>query len=190
MIEKIKLFLYKYLRNSKLSDEIRDKRFVNYAKAQTILILFESNYNEKNPEIRLIQKALVDDNKKVTLLAYVDKKSSDSAILPNYRILHQNDFTWFGKPKSEIINYINELKYDIVIDLTLNEVIPLLYILSYVNASFKTGVRKKLENHYDFTLDIDSYLNSQAEDGESNEIDATFIYNNLIFYLKNIKTND
>lgn len=190
MIEKIKQLLYKYLKKNSLDDESRDKRFVNYDSAQTILILFESNFTEKNPEIRYIQQLLKEDKKKVTLLGFVDKKQTDSAVLPHYRIFHHQDFLWYGKPKSEALNYIHNLRFDLVLDLTVNELYPMAYILEYVNASCKVGLKKSIDQQYDFSIDLSSIVNSQSENEEILEIDATFLYNQLIFYLKNIKTND
>ena len=34
--------------------DTRNKQFVNYEKAKNILLLFESNYSEKNPETKRI----------------------------------------------------------------------------------------------------------------------------------------
>ncbi len=190
MVDKIKFLIYKYLIKNSVADDSRDKRFVNYDTAQTILVLFESSFSEKNPEIRYIQQLLKEDKKKVTLLGFVDKKQTDSAVLPHYRIFHHQDFFWYGKPKLEVQNFIKDLKFDLVIDLTIHPLLPMMYILDSISASCKVGLKKELNLRYDFMIDMDATLNSRSDNDEILELDSTFLYNHLIFYLKNIKTND
>jgi len=61
----------------------------------------------------------------------------------------------------------------------------------YANASFKTGIRKTDLPIYDFALDVEK-VRTQTESSELSEstVDETYLYNQIIFYLKSIQTTD
>jgi hypothetical protein len=69
-----------------------------------------------------------------------------------------------------------------LLDLSLNENIPLQYIALYSNALLKIGVRKTSFPLYDFILDIDSIVANLKTDHLP--IDLLYIFNQIIFYLK------
>ena len=81
-------FLFKKRALTYLSTTEREHRFVNYEKAKSVLILFESDYSEKNLVIRKIIQSLQLDGKKVSAWGFIDKKEVTSSILPDFRILH------------------------------------------------------------------------------------------------------
>lgn len=174
--------LKKYLRISQ-----REKRFVNYKSARSIILLFESDYNEKNPEIRQLIQSYAADGKKVMAWGYVDKKEVASAILPDFRILHHKDADFTQFPEQMFLQELESLTFDLLIDLTVNEIKPLQYIAMYANAACKVGTHNTT-GIYDMLVDV-SQLKA---DNVASEIETTSfqIYNHLIFYLKSIQTND
>ncbi len=187
MFEKINSFIFNRRAKSFLQNNPREKRFVNYENAKTILLLFESDYSEKNPRIRRIIKSLINDGKKVMAWGFIDKKEITTAILPDFRILHHKDTDFFAKPLSTFLNELAELHFDLLLDLTMNEVIPLQYVSLYSNVYCKTGIKKSFPNH-DFVVDISGVNDNDAENPI--ELDATYIYEQIIFYLKKIQTAD
>ena len=197
-----KLFTFRklnnYLFNKRadlyLSTLERERRFLTYDKAKTVLILFESDINEKNPAIRKIISSLQDDGKKVSAWGFIDKKVINTAIFPDFRILNNDQTDFFRKP---VLSYINELEsheYDLLIDLTLKPFIPLQYIAVYSKATFKIGIHKSDLNIYDFVMDVESLMNptEKTENEERNEtfVDETYVYDQIIFYIKSIQSND
>jgi len=188
---KLNTYLFNTRAQKYLSLTPREHRFVSYKKAKSILLLFESDYSEKNQNIHDVINELQLDGKKVTAWGFIDKKEISTAIYPDFRILHhkQTDFT--HKP---LISFINELQiseFDLLIDLTVRQVVPLEYLALYANASFKTGIRKTNLPIYDFVMDIDSVpIETESTDTSKNTIDETYLYNQIIFYLKSIQTTD
>jgi len=190
--------LNKYLFNKRadlyLSTLVRERRFITYDKAKTVLILFESDVIEKNPAIRKIISSLQDDGKKVSAWGYIDKKVINTAIFPDFRILNNDQTDFFRKP---LVSYINELEnheYDLLIDLTLKPLIPIQYIAMYTKATFKIGIHKSDLNIYDFVMDVESLM-SPVEKTENDEpaeilVDETYVYDQIIFYLKSIQSKD
>ncbi len=188
MFEKIKQYFFKRSVKKFIQDNPREKRFVNYNKAKSILVLFESDYSEKNPRIRRIIKKLTDDGKKVMAWGFIDKKEIKTAILPDFRILHQKDADFFYKPKDTFLNELKDQQFDLLIDLTNGDIIPLQYIALYSNVYCKSGIKKPELNFYDLLIDISNVNEYDTENPI--ELDATYIYEQIIFYLKKIESAD
>ena len=191
MFETINTYLFNKRARAYLKLTPREHRFVNYTKAKTILLLFGSDYSEKNQNIHAIINELQQDVKKVCAWGFIDKKEIATAIYPDFRILHHKQTDFFHKP---LISFINELQYsefDLLIDLTSRQIIPLEYLALYANASFKTGMRKTNLPIYDFVLDIEKVpLETESTELAEVSVEETYLYNQIIFYLKSIQTTD
>ncbi|MEI8271548.1 MAG: hypothetical protein WCG08_02900 [Paludibacter sp.] len=191
---KLNAYLFAKRADLYLSTLVREPRFVTYDKARTILILFESDYSEKNFAIRKIINSLQADAKKVSAWGYIDKKLINTAIFPDFRILNNDQTDFFRKP---LISYLNELEnneYDLLIDLTLRPLIPMQYIAMYAKTAFKTAIHKSDQDIFDFVLDVESLM-TPAEKTENDEpaeilVDETYVFNQIIFYLKSIQSKD
>jgi len=188
MFEKIIGFIFKDRLKNHLKKLQRQRRFVNYNNAQSIFLLFESDFAEKNVEVRRIIQKLTADGKKVISWGYIDKKQITTPILPDFRILNKKDIDFSQKPNESVLRELAENKFDLLIDLTEKEIIPLQYIALYAIADFKTGIKRNNSKIYDFMMDMDGISNQSEENLV--EINATFIYNQIIFYLKSIQTSD
>lgn len=191
-MNKIKNYINNYLFKKRaqeyLSTTEREHRFVNYDKAKSVLILFESDYSEKNLVIRKIIQSLQLDGKKVSAWGFIDKKEVTSSILPDFRILHHQQTDFFHKPDPAFFRELENLQFDLLIDLSLQLQLPLEYLAMYANAYCKTGLKKTDLPIYDFMLDMES-LKSTIEEDE-NPIDEIYLYKQIIFYLKRIQTTD
>jgi hypothetical protein len=190
-MEKINSYLFKKRAQNYLSSSTRERRFVSYDKAKTVLLLFESDFSEKNPEIRKIIYSLQHDGKKVVACGFIDKKEVTTAILPDFRILNNKQTDFFRKPQIGFINELEELTFDLMIDLTLHQIIPLEYFALFANAACKTGLRKTDLPIYDFAIEIENKPTiSDETESTQTEIDENYLFNQIIFYLKSIQTND
>jgi hypothetical protein len=189
-MKKINNFLFQKSAKKYLATNVRERRFVNYDSAKSILLLFESDFSEKNPLIRKMIHKLKLDGKKVSAWGFVDKKEVMTSILPDFKILHNKVTNTFKKPLPTYINEIENQEFDLLIDLTMRPIIPLQYIVMHANASCKTGLRKKGQRIYDFVLDVDNLPTSDTNESTDNTVDETYLFNKIIFYLKNIQTND
>lgn len=88
----------------------------------------------------------------------------------------QKDLNFFGMPSSSIIKKLNDFKPDILIDLTSRVSYPMEYLFLACECDFKTGIKKKDHEHYDFSISVT----------ESTDID--YLFNQIIFYLQTIRT--
>ena len=191
MFKKFKNYIFHKRAEKYLSATVRERKFVNYNKARTVLLLFESDYSEKNPQIRKIIFSLQQDGKKVYAWGFVDKKEVATAILPDFRILHHKQTDFFHKPAASYIDELQNIEFDLLIDLSLRPLLPLQYLALYANAHCKTGSKNTDLAIGDFILDITKKEPSDEniETGENN-IDETYLFNQIIFYLKSIQSND
>lgn len=188
MFKKIKEFIFNNIAKKRLTTIKRNRKFVNYNDAKSIFILFESDFSEKNQTIRNIIRALQQDNKKVTAWGYINKKEVNTAILPDFRILHHKQTNFFLKPDSTHLTELENIEFDLLIDLSLNQNLTLQYISLYANALCKVGVRNLEPQIYDFIIDIENLRNTADSDEET--IDETYLFKQIIFYLKSIQSND
>jgi len=187
-MKKLNNYLFKKRAQKYLSTTERERRFVNYKKAKTIFLLFESDSSEKNPQVRKMIYNLQQDGKKVVAWGFVDKKEVASTILPDFRIIHHKETDFFQKPLISNLNALQDMEFDLMIDLSLTQILPLEYLAMYAKASCKTGLRKTELPIYDFILDLDNL--HPTEDSTENPVDEMYLFDQIIFYLKSIQTND
>lgn len=199
-MKKLKQYIFKSRAKKHLAQDTRKKKFVNYDKAKSVVILFESDERENNPFVKRIIEQLKGEGKKVSAWGFVNKKIIESAVLSDYKILNKKSCDWTKQPTESFIREVSENNYDLLIDLTKNEILPLKYILLYSNAACKTGINKYQENLFDFTLNItpqeeqkqmeDVSMDNSDETKAESLIDEHYIFQNIIFYLKTIQSND
>ncbi|MBP7151081.1 MAG: hypothetical protein KBA43_00270 [Paludibacteraceae bacterium] len=189
----MKLLSRKKIKNAaiKLSDsDFHEPKFLNYSDIHSILLLFEADDAEKNLQLKKIVHLLKADGKKVTAIGCLRSKKlkTEFPIFENLTIVDKSMTDFFEKPRHSVFKIIDGNKFDALLDLSLNESIPLQYISLYSNALLKIGIKKTSFPLYDFILDIDSILASLK--AEQLSIDLIYIFNQIIFYLKNIQSCD
>jgi hypothetical protein len=167
-----------------------DKKFMNYNDIRSVLIIFESDMNEKNPEIESILKSLQNDGKKVTACGFVNKKKSDSPTLTHSYMIDHAHVNFFKEPNNDFIKNLLSHKFDIVLDLTLSEVLPLQYILAYANAPFKAGQKMTNFDLLDFMVDLRPDHSTGNNEKQSFIVDVNYLFKQIIFYLKSIESNN
>ena len=187
-MKKLNNFLFRRRAQKYLSTTIRESRFFSYNQAKTVLLLFESDFSEKNPVIRKIIAGLQQDGKKVTAWGFIDKKEVSTAILPDFRILHHKQTDFFERPQESYVNELENYEYDLMIDLSIESHLTLQYMALYANAACKSGIRKNDLPIYDFMVDVENV--EVPEEASESPVDQLYVYNQIIFYLKSIQSND
>lgn len=204
MKKKLSQYIFNRRTAKHLQQFTRKKKWMDYDKANSIMLLFESDYIEKNRFIRKIIDQLTADGKEVSAWGFLDKKMTNTAILPSFRILDRSTIDWFECPKKPFLRELTENNYDMLIDLTLQDVLPLQYVCLYANASFKAGMSRSMDDIIDFKIIIPepdlSDFNSENTEQESIEFkdlnemlfhtDQQFLYEQIIHYLKSIRSKD
>lgn len=154
----------------------REPLKIGYTAAKKVAILFDL---KTIAEINLageIEKNLTGDGKEVFKVFYAARKQLVSLIenSDNTLILTKNPFNLFQIPSNQILKTLQERKFDLVIDMSLSDCIPLIASASLSGTKLIAGIKSKTkEMYYDFMIDTE---------GESQ---ADFHYH-MFHYLKTI----
>ena len=144
----------------KETDKIkRNRKLLNLSDAKTIGIIYQVNQEEHYNVICSFIKELQDKNKNVRSLGYV----KDYNVVPHfcfpklsYDYFTKKEVNWYKVPSSNFVNDFVKENFDILIDLSNEDCMPIQYISAISNASFKVGLyNDKNKNIYDFMIKVD-----------------------------------
>ena len=129
-----------------------DKTLISISdeKISSILILDDGNSTNYSSEI--IAKELNIDVSNIKTINYIKKQKKDSEA---EEFLTDKDFNLFGKIKSERAQNIVDTEFDLLINLSENNLF-LYYLVLLSNARFKVGFSSSDNRLYNFMVDIDT----------------------------------
>ncbi len=182
-MNKLKQYIFEYLRKKQ---EPRNPRFPHFDQPLKVMIIYESDVLERNDAIKSIRQDLLRRQMDVTMWGYVEKKEITTLILPQSRILGVDDYNLLGKPRDYVLTDLLAEHYDLLIDLTTRPLLPLRYLAMYTDADFKVGMNLG-EGLHDMLISLPDL---SPEQGEEAEIEASWLYHQILSYLTTIKSND
>ena len=182
-MNKLKQYIFEYLRKKQ---EPRNPRFPHFDQPLKVMIIYESDVLERNDAIKSIRQDLLRRQMDVTMWGYVEKKEITTLILPQSRILGVDDYNLLGKPRDYVLTDLLAEHYDLLIDLTTRPMLPLRYLAMYTDADFKVGMNLG-EGIHDMLISLPDL---SPEQGEEAEIEASWLYHQILSYLTTIKSND
>lgn len=165
---------------------VHEPRFPHMEQPLKLLIIYESDYLERNDAIKSIRQNLLRQQMDVTMWGYAAKKEISTLILPQSRILGLGDYNLLGKPRDYVLTDLQAEHYDLLIDLTTQPCLPLRYLALYADADFKVGLNLG-EGIHDMLLSLPDF---EPEQGEDAKIEATWLYDQIMNYLTTIRSND
>lgn len=114
------------------------------ADAKRIGVLYYLPEESVYAKISSYVKKLQDDGKQVKALAYVDDKKLIGKFLPklSFDFLYPAALKWNYKPVSSAASDFVETEFDILIDLSTKDILPLIYIAATSRAKFKAGMQR------------------------------------------------
>jgi len=154
----------------------REVAYPDFAKVRSVLIIYPSEWQERNPAIRAMATQLRNMGKQVTIWGYVDKDKPTSPILPDSRVFGSHDYTIWGTLKTPVLQDVQNRSFDLLIDLTLSPLLPLQYIALYTSAKFRIGTQA-------------SGLNDMVIQTPPSAT-PDYLFTEIIHYLKIIKSAD
>lgn len=135
----------------KLNSKKRERKYKGLSELQSILVLFETSdyeyadhFIEKlssmKKEVRGCGFRVINDDK------IVYSKTSSYIIIPKL------DTNKAGIPNEKLLNSLVAKKYDVIIDLTINENYTMEYILAFLDTPLKVGLKKNDMPLYDISI--------------------------------------
>lgn len=213
LLDNLKLSIGERLLKREVLRTKRSTKACNISVAETIGILFDATEPATVEIVRKFVKHFDNSNKRVAVLGYVDDKKLIDHYLYRKGIVFftKTDLNWYNKPDSKAINKFISIPFDILFNLSINEVYPLQYILALSQAKMKVGKYSPLQSYLDLMIDIEKekeamngirkeitnsaeikkqksieYENIAASKA-STEIQLNFLINQLMHYLSIIK---
>ena len=182
-MKKLYQFIFNYL-HKRIPE--RHVRFPHLDQPLKVFIIYESDVLERNDAIKSIRQDMLRRHMDVTMWGYVEKKEIQTLILPQSRILGINDYSFWGKPKEDVLTDLQAEHYDLMIDLTTRPLLALRYVAMYADADFKVGLNLG-EGLHDMLITLPDL---DPEQGEAAAIEASWLYDQIMRYLTTIKSND
>jgi len=178
----MKKLIYNSRKKKFLKKHPRKARFVNFEKTTSVLLLFESD-GKGDESMKNIVQSLKNDQKHVLALGFSKLNSPTEYNLSEVIVFNQKDVDFFQKPKKAVLDLIKQQKFDLLIDLSVSKLIPIMYLSLYCDASMKISTKVAETQIFDFIL-------SAENSKEKNTDNIQYFFKEIIFYLKSIQTTD
>ncbi len=158
-----------------LERQNRKTHFADFKSVKSVLILFEADSEDKNFYVKNCVKELEGLGKKVFAWGYLNQKEIVSPVFPQCRLFANKDLSFAGVPNDALLNEFAQVPCEMVILLSVHDVLPLDFLLAVSKAPFKVSKTKPYKGITDFMIE----LNKASTE--------SFLYKQILFYLENIK---
>ena len=158
LIQRIKYKIGIFFLNSKLKNNSRKKKFYNFSTAKNIGIVFNASKQDiYKTTIEFIQY-LTEKNISVNAMGYVTNKEALNYFQHKKKInfFSLKNTNWFGKPKNIDIDDFIEKPFDILINLSREDIYSLNYINALSIARMKVAAELTTNNYTDFRIKINT----------------------------------
>jgi hypothetical protein len=142
--------------NKQLKSFNREKKVHNFVSARNIGILFYASNESVFKQVMDFVDFLSKQNLEVCMLAYCPEKEVPQKyqLYESVNIFNVKEINWYGKPLAPFTSEFTKMKFDILIDLTTQEIFPLKWIASLSIAKFKVGNLSYYGNPNDLIINV------------------------------------
>jgi hypothetical protein len=134
----------------------RGKSVMNFADANYIGIIFNATNSENFELVKKYITYLKDYKKKVRSIGYFDLKDVPEGQLSKleYDFISRKDLNWHYFPSGvSVSNFVKE-EFDVLINLDMDDILPLHYLGAFSAAKFKTAkLNEDFQQYYDMMID-------------------------------------
>jgi hypothetical protein len=155
----------------------RERRVINLGEARMIGVVYLLPDEPAYRTISAYVKKLQDTGKIVKALGYVESKRLTGQFLPklSYDFLYPSGLNWIFKPVSTAAKDFMETDFDILLDLSMDDQLPVMYITGMSKAKFKAGMKSDLRSRY-----LDLMIELEEKDGLDELIEQIDHYLSII----------
>ncbi len=136
---------------------VRSKELKTLENSSTAGILFKLTNNSSDFDTYLeFMHYLTSRNIRVFAIAYYEGKNIPAMYLNSKEInlLSFHNINWHFKPTAPFIKAFIETEYDLLLDLSTEECLPLEHISQLSRAKFKVGINNSSKNFTDLMIDV------------------------------------
>ena len=174
----IKNWVGYYMLNRSNAITERQIKAINLRQAQSVGLIYDSGdekiFNAIKNYYRLLKQEGV---KNIEVLGYVDEKQLPVFLTPerDFDYFSIKEVNWYGKPISQNVLTFANKNFDILIDLSLKENLPLQFILAMSQAHLKVGASGLNRNNL-----LDLIINLKEDQGINYLIKNVSVYLNML----------
>jgi len=135
----------------------RRKVVFNLEKAKSIGILYEATTKEDIKQVKPLIDYFFGLRKDVKAFGFVNDKEYQDCHIPKlqYDFFNLKDLNWYYKPQNDYIKNFVKKEYDILINLSNSDCIPIKYLVASSIANFKVGKHEEGYDIYDLMIKLD-----------------------------------
>lgn len=165
----------KYIGNillrQKMAKQKGIRKMCNFDTAKSVGVLFVADTVESYQRVSEFTDTLLNERGiKVLTIGYVvdKKKQGDFNEKSGYRFFSTKQCNWYGKPNDHSVDYFVEKEFDMLIDLSLSDYLPLQFIVASSKTRLRVGRFSSSYVAQDVMIDINKnntvdYLITQIE---------------------------
>jgi len=144
-----------YFLKRDIKTQQRKREVVNFQSAKNIGLLFDANDPEEYDLVKKYLKYLKDAKKKVKAIGFFNSKHIPQMEYSklDYDFFTKKELNWWDKPTNVPVKNFVEEEYDILINFSLKESFPLIYITGISKAKFKVGKYTDKNDVYDLMIE-------------------------------------
>jgi hypothetical protein len=164
MFYRIRAMIGNYFLKEEVQKTVRERKMTNLKDARKIGVMYTLDDVPDYEVVSEFVSGLQRDHKEVKALGFVKNKTLVSRFLPKlcYDFFSGKDLNWFFKPVNTNVRDFIEKEFDILIDLSLKDNLPLKFISGFSQAHCRVG-RVSVANSicYDVMIDLKRSLTLQ-----------------------------
>ncbi len=137
---------------------------------RTVGIIFHQKNDASFDAVQGIIRELKETGKKVSVIGYIDANFIPEfyRIRKGFHFFCKQDINWYSIPEPAFVEDFIRERFDLLIDLSIEDHFPLEYIFALSTARFKAGKFVQGSDHADLSIDIGSnrdvfYLTQQIK---------------------------
>ncbi|MBN1199169.1 MAG: hypothetical protein JXA23_07440 [Bacteroidales bacterium] len=133
---------------------------VNLASAKSIGILYALIAPPDYTEVETFVSDLQKEHKEVKALGFVQHKEMVNRFLPklSYDFFSQQEVNWYCKPMNNKVDDFITTEFDLLLDLTMEDFLPLKFVTGLSRARCKVGRFTEENNrYYDLMIKVESF---------------------------------
>jgi hypothetical protein len=145
-----------YMLGKQLGSQLRNRDFINLADAVTVGIIFHDIDVPSFKSIQGFLKSLAADGKQIYAIGFLEAEE-----IPDFYLLRRGfdffclaDINWFGKPEVDFIEEFIKMEFDLLINLSIDNLFSLEYIYAMSKARFKVSNYINGSRHADLIINI------------------------------------
>ena len=157
LIQKIQRLFGKFELHRKLRQVSRQKRIHNFTTARSAGILFSCRNEEEFEAVKEFKQFLESEAIETAVLGFVDDPEIPDHYLlrKGFQFFCQKDLKWSKVPGVLFVRDYSQKPFDILFDLSLEDLFPVKFILKLSPASYKVGRLVESHREYDLMIDIE-----------------------------------